>query len=61
VQAFTNFMELRSTERPEPSHIHVPRPSRVTGRQAPLAERAADDLRLLLACASDTRPMANAD
>jgi hypothetical protein len=29
-------MELRTSEHPEPSHIHVPRPSRVAGRPAQL-------------------------
>jgi len=37
-------MDLRTFESPEPSHIHVPRPSRVAGRQAQLPESSVDDL-----------------
>jgi hypothetical protein len=41
-------MELRTSERPEPSHIHVPRPSRAGGRQTQVIETNLDELCALL-------------
>ncbi|HLZ28650.1 MAG TPA: hypothetical protein VKV73_15155 [Chloroflexota bacterium] len=42
-------MELRSPERPEPSHIHIPRPSRA--ELQPADERI--DLAIKRACAPE--------
>jgi hypothetical protein len=54
-------MELRICERPEPSHIHVPRPSRVTGRQAQMPEANVDDLCMMSAGKGDAHAPAGAD
>jgi len=54
-------MELRDYERPEPSHIHIPRPSRVAGQPAQLNAPELLDVCALLSQQDDNESLTSAD
>ena len=49
-------MELRTSDRTEPSHIHVPRPSQSARRQTLLLDTIADDLCALRRARDESSP-----
>jgi hypothetical protein len=49
-------MEVRTSDSPEPSHIHVPRPSQSAGRQTLLLAPNEEDLRALCDARDESSP-----